>query len=187
MYIGDNNSKIRAITAVAALLAPYRQLSAAMLLESRMHGARQALSEAHIVEATFTDVFHKDPNSHLIDSFPSDCLTTARNFFNIPMVSHIPFRWKRVPPGRLPGPGANFLPFTDAQTSCMFTLEALNDPNAEDQFAIQDIADDFRTLFNKCIRGRTRGPSAGFIPVGPRKVLKLSIGPVDSFRKSSGH
>ena len=59
----------------------------------------------------------------------------------------------------------------------MITLDVLDDPNAEDQLALVQIAPDFRALFAKCVRGRVHGPSAGFIPVGPRKVLKLSVGP----------
>ena len=59
----------------------------------------------------------------------------------------------------------------------MITLDVLDDPDAEDQFALLEVAADFRVLFTRCVRGRVHGPSAGFIPVGPRKVLKLSVGP----------
>lgn len=94
------------------------------------------------------------------------------------MVSHVSWRWKRVPPGGRPGPGVFPLPIAAAPTTCKITLDTLDDPDAEDQFALSQIGDDFRALYNKCISGRVFGPSAGWIPVGPRKVLKLSVGPI---------
>lgn len=65
----------------------------------------------------------------------------------------------------------------------MITLDVLDDPDAEDQFALVEVAADFRALFTRCVRGRVHGPSAGFIPVGPRKVLKLSVGPTPMGRR----
>ncbi len=59
----------------------------------------------------------------------------------------------------------------------MIRLDVLDDPNAEDQFALVQIATDFRRLFTKCVRPNPRALAAGFVPVGPRKVLKLSIAP----------
>ena len=59
----------------------------------------------------------------------------------------------------------------------MLELDVLSDPNAEDHFALVQIAEQFTALFNKCIRPNPRGPSGGFVPVGPRQVLKLSVSP----------
>ena len=114
---------------------------------------------------------------HLLGTFPRECIDTANYFFNFPMVAQIAWHWKLLRPGQPPQPGYNMLPFSAAPTGCMLTLDVLDDPDAEDQLALVQIADDFRALFNKCVRGRVHGPSAGFIPVGRRKVLKLSIGP----------
>ena len=113
-----------------------------------------------------------------LHTFPRECIESADYFFNFPMVARIAWHWKRVEPGQPPQPGYNFLPLSAAPTTCMITLDVLDDPAAEDQFALVQIADDFRALFRKCVHGRVEGPSAGFIPVGPRKVLKLSVGPI---------
>lgn len=59
----------------------------------------------------------------------------------------------------------------------MIQLDVLSDPDAEDQFALVQIAGDFRRLFTKCVRPNPRALTSGFVPVGPRKVLKLSIAP----------
>ena len=63
----------------------------------------------------------------------------------------------------------------------MLQLDVLNediDPNVEDQFALVQIAPDFRRLFDRCV-GSSPGGSVvgGFVTVGPRRVLGLSIGP----------
>ena len=114
---------------------------------------------------------------HILQTFPRECIDTANYFFNMPMVAQIAWHWKRVAPGQPPAPGYNFLPLSAAPTGCMITLDVLDDPNAEDQFALTQIAGDFRALFRKCVQGRVYGVAAGFIPVGPRKVLKLSVAP----------
>lgn len=67
----------------------------------------------------------------------------------------------------------------------MLKLDILEDPQAEDQFALVQIADDFRRLFTRCVRGRGNRPAAGFVPVGPRGVLKLSVGPTPEGRVGS--
>lgn len=59
----------------------------------------------------------------------------------------------------------------------MLRLDILDDPAAEDQFALIQIEAEFRALYTKCVKGRVHGVSAGYVAVGPRKVLKLSIGP----------
>ncbi len=59
----------------------------------------------------------------------------------------------------------------------MLRLDILDDPAAEDQFALVQIEAEFRALYTKCVKGRVHGVSAGYVAVGPRKVLKLSIGP----------
>ena len=69
-----------------------------------------------------------------------------------------------------------------APTGCALTIDVLDDPNAEDSFALVQIEAEFRALFIKCVRGRVHGVSAGYVAVGPRKVLKLSIGPTPLLR-----
>ncbi len=59
----------------------------------------------------------------------------------------------------------------------MIRLDVLSDPNAEDQFALVQISEQFRSLFNKCVRPNSQGLTGGFVPVGPRQVLKLSVLP----------
>ena len=120
---------------------------------------------------------------HLLGTFPRECIDTANYFFNFPMIARISWHWKLARGDQPPQPGYNFLPFSAAPTGCMIRLDVLDDPDAEDQFALVEIADDFRALFNKCVRGRVHGPSAGFIPVGPRKVLRLSVGPTPMGRR----
>ena len=57
----------------------------------------------------------------------------------------------------------------------MIRLDVLSDPDAEDQFALVEIANDFRRLYNKCVQPNPRIISPGYVAVGPRKVLKLEI------------
>lgn len=59
----------------------------------------------------------------------------------------------------------------------MIRLDVLDNPDVEDQFALVQIAPDFRRLFTKCVKPDPRAVAAGFVAVGPRRVLKLSIGP----------
>ncbi|KAL8718162.1 MAG: hypothetical protein Q9225_004677 [Loekoesia sp. 1 TL-2023] len=180
---------LRIITSALTLLT-YAQFSASTPLGPAVSGGEAALSVGENAEATCTDphdpsLIHGALDPQLVGTFPRECKDTATDFFNTPMVARIPWHWKRIPRGESPPPGYNFLPFTAAPTSCMLTLDVLDDPNAEDQFALVQIANDFRALYNKCVYGRVRGPSAGFIPVGPRKVLKLSIRPTPEFMRSA--
>ena len=59
----------------------------------------------------------------------------------------------------------------------MIQLDVLDDLDAEDQFPLVQIAADFRRLFRKCVTPNPRALASGFVPVGPRKVMKLSIAP----------
>lgn len=141
-----------------------------------------SLAMDEISEPTCTDLEKANTSNaslppHTIGTFPTDCVETANEFFNFPMIAEVAWHWKRAHGDRPPPPGYNFLPYSTAPTTCMITLDVLDDPDAEDQFALVQIADDFRALFTKCIRASVYGPSSGFIPVGPRKVLKLSVGP----------
>lgn len=56
----------------------------------------------------------------------------------------------------------------------MIRLDVLNDPGAEDRFALVQIAEDFRRLFTKCARLNPRAPALGFVPVG-RKSTQLDL------------
>ena len=112
-----------------------------------------------------------------LGTFSSDCIAAANYFFNMPMVARIKWHWKRVAPGAVPQPGYNFLPLSAAPKSCMIRLDVLSDPNAEDQFALVEISEQFRSLFRKCVQPNPRRLGGGFVPVGPRQVLKLSISP----------
>ena len=57
----------------------------------------------------------------------------------------------------------------------MIRLDVLSDPYAEDQFALVEIASDFKRLYDKCVQPNPRIISVGYVPVGPRNVLKLEI------------
>ena len=165
----------------AILLVIYFQYCGANPLRPAGSGTATTLTLADISEPICTTpenfgTFNAS-SPHLLGTFPRECIDTANYFFNFPMVARIKWHWKLLRPGQPPQPGYNLLPFAAAPTGCMLTLDVLDDPDAEDQFALVELADDFRALFNGCVRGRVHGPSAGFIPVGPRKVLKLSIGP----------
>ena len=80
--------------------------------------------------------------------------------------------WKRPP---VPA-GYNYLPYSVAPEGCRVTLDVVDDPSAVDYFALESIGKEIRALFDKCIRGRER-EAAGYIPVGPRKVVKVTIEP----------
>ena len=112
-----------------------------------------------------------------LGAFSSDCIAAANQFFNPPMMARISWHWKRVAPGEGPQPGYNFLPYAVAPKSCMIELDVLSDPEAEDKFALVQISGLFRSLFIKCIQPNPRGSTGGFVPVGPRQVLKLSVLP----------
>jgi hypothetical protein len=112
-----------------------------------------------------------------LGTFSSDCIAAANEFFNLPLISRIPCHWKRNRPGAQPPPGYNFLPLSMAPRSCMIRLDVLSDPDAEDQFALVEISEQFRALFRKCVRPGSQGSTGGFVPVGPRQVLKLSVSP----------
>lgn len=117
---------------------------------------------------------------HILQTFPRECIDTANHFFNFPspMLARIQWHWKRFDPQHMqPEPGYNFLPYSAAPTGCMLRLDILDDPAAEDHFALLQIEAEFRALYTKCVKGRVHGVSAGYVAVGPRKVLKLSIGP----------
>ncbi|KAI4239268.1 MAG: hypothetical protein LQ349_000525, partial [Xanthoria aureola] len=99
-------------------------------------------------------------------------------FFNFPLVSAATWTWTRSPRGS-PVPKGYFpLPFSQAPTTCKITLDTLDDPNAQATFSIRSLAEDFRALYAQCLYGRVHGPSAGYIPVGPRQVMKLAVAPI---------
>ena len=110
-----------------------------------------------------------------LGTFSSDCIAAADSFFSSPG-SRIAWHWKRVAP-RPPQPGYNFLPWSAVSRGCMIQLDVLDDLDAEDQFPLVQIAADFRRLFRKCVTPNPRALASGFVPVGPRKVMKLSIAP----------
>lgn len=67
----------------------------------------------------------------------------------------------------------------------MIRLDVLDDPDAEDHFALVQIESDFRRLFVRCVRPNSTALASGFVPVGPRQVLKLSIAPTPIMSWSS--
>ena len=56
----------------------------------------------------------------------------------------------------------------------MIRLDVLNEPGAEDQSALVQIAEDFRRLFTKCAGPNPKAPASGFVPVG-RKSTQLDL------------
>ena len=110
-----------------------------------------------------------------LGAYGTDCLAAANSLFGIPMVSQVRWHWKRKRAGQPPQRGYNYLPLAAAPGICMIRLDVLSDPDAEDQFALVETANDFRRLYNKCVQPNPRIISPGYVPVGPRKVLKLEI------------
>lgn len=111
-----------------------------------------------------------------LGTFSNDCITAANEFFTMSTIAHI-WHWERHRPGVDPPPGHKFLPFAVAPKSCMIQLDVLSDPDAEDEFALMTLTKPFRLIFNKCVRADSQGSTGGFVPVGPRQVLKLSVLP----------
>lgn len=135
-----------------------------------------SLNDLPDVEPTCTEPGALSDSLNDLGVFSSDCIAAADDFFDR-IVAQISFRWKRVPPGQFPGPGISVLPIDSAYRSCMIKLDVLDDPEAEDTFALVQLAGDLGRLFMKCVTPNPRALAAGFVPVGPRKVLKLSISP----------
>ena len=115
-----------------------------------------------------------NPSDNL-GSYGPDCLAAANSLFSIPMISQIRWHWKRRTAGQAPQRGYNFLPLIAAPGACMIRFDVLSDPDAEDQFALVEAANDFRRLYDKCVQPNPRIISPGYVAVGPRKVLKLEI------------
>ncbi|KAF6239291.1 hypothetical protein HO173_002552 [Letharia columbiana] len=137
-------------------------------------------------EPTCTELSALSTSFNDLGTFSSDCIAAANDFFNMGVISRMAWHWKRVSAEQPPQPGYNFLPYSVAPRGCMIQLDVLDDPDAEDQFALVQIADDFRRLFTKCVRPNPRALAAGFVPVGPRRVLKLSIEPTPMSGYSEG-
>ena len=114
-------------------------------------------------------------SSDNLRTYGSDCIAAANILFAIPMISHVRWYWKRRTAGQPPQPGYHYLPIAAAPVICMLQLDVLSDPEAEDQFALVEIANDFRRLYEKCVQPNPRIISPGYVAVGPRKVLKLEI------------
>ena len=70
----------------------------------------------------------------------------------------------------------NPLPYSVAPEGCRITLDVLDDPGAVDVFSLKSTGREFAALMLKCVVEVERGGS-GYIPVGPRKVMKVTIGP----------
>ena len=114
--------------------------------------------------------------SNNLGTYGTDCIAAANSFFGIPMVSQIRWHWTRNTGGQARPPrGYNFLPLSATPGLCMIRLDVLSDPYAEDQFALVELANDFRRLYDKCVQPNPRIISPGYVAVGPRKVLKLEI------------
>lgn len=112
-----------------------------------------------------------------LGTFAGDCTAAANDFFNMGVMSQIPWRFARSPSGQTPPAGGFPLPISAAPLGCMIRLDVLSDPNAADRFALIQIAADFVRIMNKCVRPHPSLPASGFVAVGPRKVLKLSVSP----------
>ena len=128
-------------------------------------------------EPTCIDPDGLSTSSDDLGTYGSDCIAAATHLFNLPLVSQINWKWKRFEEGQAPGPGYSILPLSSAPKGCRIRLDVISDPDAEDQFALKDIAGDFRRLYTKCVRPNSRRIVLGYVPVGPRKVLKLDISP----------
>ncbi|KAL8731369.1 MAG: hypothetical protein Q9166_003461 [cf. Caloplaca sp. 2 TL-2023] len=177
------------LAACIAALVAFNKFCVATPLDPAVPATRPAikdsLSEPICTEPGFQTAI---ASPAILQAFPSSCLDSAKYFFNMPSPGfcRTPWHWKRFGPGETPRAHDRRLPHRVASGHCMIALDVISDAKAEDQFALTSIEAEFQKLFKKCVKGRMQGPSAGYIPVGPRKVLKLQIGPVPLLVEANG-
>lgn len=117
-------------------------------------------------------------SNHDLGSFADDCYAAANDFFGMGPMSRIAWRFARNPAGGTPAPGSMPLPFLAGPYGCMVQLDVLDDPNAWDRFALIQIFQDYNRIIVKCIQPQQGVPASGFVAVGPKKVLKLTVSPI---------
>ena len=61
----------------------------------------------------------------------------------------------------------------------------LEDSGEEDDFALYTLKDSVLRLFHKCVRPYPTERTSGFIAVGPKKVIGLTLKPKDGAVRSS--
>jgi len=82
-----------------------------------------------------------------------------------------------MPKYSIPPPGYAPLPFVVGKFSCVIELDVLEDSGAEDDFALYQLKDSVLRLFHKCVRPYSTVKTSGFIAVGPKKVIGLTMKP----------
>lgn len=112
-------------------------------------------------------------------TYASDCLLALNSLLNSPY-SHQAWIWKRFNPGQVPPPGYAPLPYDIAVASCTVELDVLSDVTAEDEIALRMLKPDLMWLLRKCIWGKKGGFAAGYVLVGPRKMIALTLKPTPS-------
>lgn len=100
-----------------------------------------------------------------------------------PVTSHITYIWARMPTTSLPPEGYAPLPFIINKPSCVLQLDALEDSRAEDTFALWSLKESLLGLFAKCVRKEMKG---GFVPVGPKQVMALTLKPREDLERDNG-
>ena len=56
----------------------------------------------------------------------------------------------------------------------------LSDVKAEDKFALPTLKPDLMGLFQRCIKGARGGFAAGYVLVGPKRMIALTLKPTPS-------
>jgi len=82
-----------------------------------------------------------------------------------------------MPKSSIPPPGYAPLPFVVGKFSCVIELDVLEDSGAEDDFALYQLKDSVLRLFHKCVRPYSTEKTSGFIAVGPKTVIGLTMKP----------
>lgn len=95
------------------------------------------------------------------------------------------WKWSRFPEDRAVPEGFQPLPFEQEHNSCAIKIDILGKEDTVDHLVLFNLGVPMRHLYFECItigRGRI---TAGYIPVGTEKRLKLSVGPVDTRRDNA--
>ena len=111
-----------------------------------------------------------------VSTYASDCLHALTSLLSSPYTRHV-WIWKRFDPGQVPPLGYAPLPYDIAADSCTVELDVLSDVTAEDKFALPTLKPDLERLFERCIKGQKGGLAAGYVLVGPKRMVALTLKP----------
>ena len=111
-----------------------------------------------------------------ISTYAIDCLLALTPLGNS-AYSHQAWTWKRFDPGQVPPPGYAPLPYEIVTESCTVELDVLSDVTAEDEIALPTLELDLMSPLKKCIKVENGGFAAGYVLVGPKRLIALTFKP----------